>query len=106
MSDPINDPELYRKMSVPFESLEDAQSASNSFFEEVAALREKYKIPDIIAIARFSFMMDGQEAETAMVSTRGDFNLVPHILGQAYKAARRQMEARLDAAAGEVWDGK
>lgn len=41
------DPALYRRMSLPFTSKDEAGDAVREFCQEVRAVREKHKIPDV-----------------------------------------------------------
>ena len=45
-----NDPENYYTLSKPFEGPEAANEAIEKFYEELGALRKKYKIPDLLAV--------------------------------------------------------
>lgn len=49
-----HNPALYRKLSEPYASPEEADRALSAFWDEVYALREKYKIPDLYMILMFS----------------------------------------------------
>lgn len=42
------DPEKYERLSQPFESADEAQKVAEAFFNAVAALREQYRIPDLV----------------------------------------------------------
>ena len=52
MANRIPDPEQYRELSTPFESRDEAIEAFSNFFEGLAALRKKYKIPDLLIVVQ------------------------------------------------------
>ena len=57
----VNDLGLYRKMCEPFPDRKTSVAAINGFFDEVRALREKYKLPDVTTIIQLNYLdPDGQ----------------------------------------------
>lgn len=42
------DPEKYRRLSTPFESEDEARKATDGFLDELARLREKYHVPELV----------------------------------------------------------
>jgi hypothetical protein len=57
-------PKLYRELSEPFDSIEDANRACSEFFDKLAVLRKEYRIRDVYCVAQFAYMSDdGREAE-------------------------------------------
>jgi hypothetical protein len=42
------DPEKYKRLSEPFESVEQCEAAMNAFLVAIGKLRESYKIPELI----------------------------------------------------------
>jgi hypothetical protein len=68
-----NDPKLYRELSTPFESLEQANKNLEAFQTELGEIRKKYKIPDLAICMRINFVdRDGQEGEAMSVATLGN----------------------------------
>ena len=68
----VTDPELYAKLSVPYETVDVAQEKSNEFYKEVCALREKYNVPEfVIAYSVNVKNKDGQVVELQQVGYRG-----------------------------------
>lgn len=64
-------PELYRRLSEPWPTPEDANAALREFDAEVAKLREKFRIPNLIAVCEINALRteDGREG-TAMIVLR------------------------------------
>jgi hypothetical protein len=66
-------PERYLKMSEPYENKEIANQSVNKFYEEVATLREKYKIRDVLFVLNDSVIYeDGEIGEFMSVFNMGD----------------------------------
>lgn len=65
MSEPgLFDADNYHKLNQPFESADDANAALEAFWEEFYALRNKYKIPDVLVVFRLMCRTkDGDVAE-------------------------------------------
>lgn len=45
-----NNPELYHKLSQPFESAEEANKSLAAFHAELSLLRQKHKLPDMLVV--------------------------------------------------------
>lgn len=45
-----NDPELYRQLSAPFDTAEEANTALVAFFADVRAARIKHRMPDVLTV--------------------------------------------------------
>ena len=66
-------PGLYEKLSVPFDSPEQASAAVDAFCEKVAALREQYKLPDVaVNICLTAKTEDGEVVQMSGGASWGD----------------------------------
>lgn len=70
--------ELYRRLSEPWPTPEDANAAMHEFDAELAKLREKYRVPDLIVISEQHAIRlnDGHEVTALSVLRWG--NAVEH----------------------------
>lgn len=50
MANTNNDPELYRQLSAPFDTAEEANTALVAFYADVRAARIKHRMPDALVI--------------------------------------------------------
>lgn len=57
----ISDPKLYREMSKPFDTVEQARAASSAFVDEFIELRKKHRIADVYCITQFCYLNDEGE---------------------------------------------
>ena len=66
-------PELYRKLSEPFQSNQEADVEMQAFMEGVKALREKHLLPDVVILIQANVKTeDGEEAIFQAVAGFGD----------------------------------
>lgn len=68
-------PKLYRELQQPFTSQDEAQKASSAFQDELAELRKKHRMRDLLVVAMFSYGFgDGEvgESESIICSSFGD----------------------------------
>lgn len=73
MSEVIKDSANYRKLSEPFSSFDEANSALNAFFKDVRELRVKHKIPDVyIILSGSAIAEDGEEGEWIISQHHGN----------------------------------
>ena len=85
-------PELYKKLSEPFESDEAANAALSGFYEDLSALREKHKLRDVIAIVELSSKQaDGSVRAGQGSVCFGDQLLKPRMLTSALFKAQDDM---------------
>lgn len=85
MSKVIVDPLLYEKLNKPFKSAEKAERMLNGFWNELRALRKKYKIPNVICVYQLTFQ-DGNDDKLAVNHMScGDSRLVLPLLKIAYE---------------------
>lgn len=65
-------PELFRELSQPFDSEEKLSEAIRLFSEEVAELRKKYALTNIIIGIGDSCIVDGKETQMISIKNLGD----------------------------------
>ena len=63
-----HDPEKYRLLSEPFKSADIANDALTAFYEELAALREKHHVADLLVVTQVRVMLRPNEPGTALSS--------------------------------------
>lgn len=79
------DPGLYNELSKPFSSQKKAERMVKGFWNELRALRKKYKIPNIVCVYQFTFK-DGEEDKLVVNHGHcGDSRLVLPLLKIAYE---------------------
>jgi hypothetical protein len=89
----IRDNELYRELSIPFESVDVANESLQKFCEELYELRKKYRIRELLFVMRVGCKRDdGEEADATVVNHFGASIQMEGIAAYAYGtlAARRQ----------------
>lgn len=67
----IQDPDLYARMTEPHENLETAQVVLDAFQKDLAALREKYRIPELVVLYSVNLVQDGQTVPAVGAYYRG-----------------------------------
>lgn len=87
-----NDPNLYRELSEPFASEDDAEDALKSFFNEVGRARKKCELPDVVIAVQFSIAMNG--TETLHMGTCQFGNELMHEPLAAYAFGKLQAESK------------
>lgn len=89
-------PKRYREASRPHESPEAAEEAVKAFFDEVADLRTKYQIGDLLLIWCVSFTStNGTERGSMGVSGMGNQALWESMAAFAYGGEKASREARI-----------
>ena len=91
----INDPDLYYRMSQPFETEEEARKAFSSFYTDVRAAREKHRIRDVVIVAHTVASGYGVSVSLGII---GDTGKAADMLAHAYGLANRE-EMRVRAKA-------
>lgn len=102
-SKPIKDPSLYRRMSEPHESIETANAAWLAFYDDVRAVREKHRIPDVLIVAELAFINNGEEAHAPVCSTIGNARIAVELAAFAYGQEVKAKDRRIASA---VLDGE
>lgn len=73
MSQGKSDPALYRELSVPFESSEEADEALKGFYESLEKIRKEYHMADVHVIVRINIThTDGSEGAAMSSAHWGD----------------------------------
>lgn len=67
-----NDPETYRRMSEPYESVAEAEASLAAFFEDVRAAREKHCVRDVSIVWNFAIVTPEGEQDMAGHAHLGD----------------------------------
>ena len=91
-------PELYAEMCVPFDSLEAASESLRQFYEELADLRRKYRIMDVLCVSQVAYA-DGVGFS---MSALGSSLAVEPLAAYGYGTARLRREKSV----GELLAGK
>jgi len=81
----IRDEQVYRELSVPFGSVDEANASLEAFCEELYALRVKYRIRDLLYVMRVGCVRDdGTEADATIVNHCGARENMESIAAYAY----------------------
>ena len=78
---------LYEKMKVPYESSEDAAKKIKAFFEDLAKIREKHKIENMVCWINGKINIENAVEEFITGQTYGNIEKEPQIAQYAYKQA-------------------
>jgi hypothetical protein len=97
----IKDPKLYRKMSEPFESDEEANAAAKGFFEELRSIREKYGIPDVLAVIKISIEQGESESIAFSIQQIGDIREGEGMAAYAYGCLRSDNRKLIERLLGD-----
>jgi hypothetical protein len=71
-----NDPETYRLVSKPFDSIDEANAAMNAFADDVTQARKKHRIAELVGQCQVTAIVDGEETATGMALRLG--NAIEH----------------------------
>ena len=88
-------PELYRKLSEPFGSKEEADTEIAAFFEAVSQLRQKHLMPDVIVMAQANVIHEGDETIMQATAGFGDPLRMVTMLAQALGREQAENDAYL-----------
>lgn len=89
----FRDPALYRQLSVPFPSVDDANASIKAFCDELAELRKKHRIRDLLFTIRIGLVDEaGTEGDSTLVNHFGDRASMESMAAYTYgtMSARRQ----------------
>lgn len=94
-----HNPKLYREMSEPHENMEALNAALGSFFDDVAELRKKHKLRDVVFIVNTSYVAkDGEEIDGGVHGSFGNSlnheSMLAHTLGLV-QANRQESIAKM-----------
>lgn len=93
-----NDPELYAKLSTPFETEEAARAALHAFMDEVYEVRKKHGIPDVTIGAMA--IVQGATTPAATLGHFGNNLMALPMTAIMFKHYREEHEQRVLAMAG------
>ncbi len=99
--DQIRDPALYRRLSEPYTSEEEANEAMDGFLKEMRTIREKWRIPEVHVAMGCNVTTDGEESVIMATSSHGDPNRAAIFFGAAFRQARESMEKALERTVGK-----
>jgi len=86
-------PKLYRELSEPYSSLEEANEKLGAFLEEVGEVRKKYKIPNLQIIVMGSALnSEGAESDFIAPCSYGDSLRAEMMLAYALGIAQSDRE--------------
>ena len=89
-----SDAENYRKLSVPKPSIEQANKDIAAFFEDLAELRKKHSIMDVLCVAQINVIYeDGEEGNPITYSHFGDQTKALAMAAYAMGTAKADMDA-------------
>jgi hypothetical protein len=96
----VVDPDLYEKMSEPYSSEDKAKRMLEGFWNELRALRKKYKLPNIVCVYQCTFKEGDEEKLVTNHGFCGDSRLVLPLLKIAherqYKSETRATQVNLN----------
>ncbi len=99
----IPNPNLYRELDIPFESQAAADAALAAFWNDLAEIRRKHKIPDLVASVRVSYASGDGEAQAFTSCEFGDVlrheAMAAHTFGQL-QAERQERIGKLAEGGG------
>lgn len=95
----FNDHENHRRCQEPFKTVDEAQAAIDGFQEELYAIRNKYRIADVVFIVQSSFKnADGEELAPILLGVFGASErlepLCAYAMGKA-SAMRQETVSRI-----------
>lgn len=91
-----NDPTLYRKLNIPFASIEEANAATEGFADDLRAIREKWKIPDVYCVARIiATDEEGNEGDSFIRLHNGSTFYALPMVAYAYGLEQAEAESNI-----------
>jgi len=98
MARDIKDPALYRRMSEPLASPEEANKAVEAFFADLRALREKHHIRDVLCVVQLAYEQEGVETVGHCTTMIGSVTEALHMAAVTYGGLRADHNAAMDKA--------
>jgi hypothetical protein len=92
-----HDPENYRKMSEPFNGLDEANNAISAFFEEIGESRKRHRIPDVVVALSVNVRYEegGREGAPITYATYGDAHKTESLLAYALGSEANERRERI-----------
>lgn len=90
-----SNPGLYREMSAPFASADEANTALSAFYEDLYELRRKHRMTDVLCIVQVNVALEGDEAPMmSRMHIGNSLNALP-LSAYAYGAESSENEQRI-----------
>ena len=97
-----NNPDLYRELSAPFESIDEANKNFTEFQDQLYELRKKHRIADLLFVAQVPVKYDdGEQGTPIVVGMFGDETKMEAITAYALGYAQSQRQERIARIMGE-----
>ena len=94
-----NDPENYKNMAVPFTSESELETATESFYQELALLRKKFKMTDVIVVTKNSVISESGTNSFMAIQQYGDGMTHPELMARAFLKIKEDIINKLNEAA-------
>jgi len=101
-----SDPKTYREMSIPFASNEEASKANEAFKDELATLRKKYRMRDLVVVAQFSYESSEGECDAVSLNSFGHAGNVESLLAYALGVTQTERQQHNDRLLRAIKTGK
>lgn len=94
--DSFQAPDVYRELCKPFETLEEANKAFESFQEELYELRKKHRVRDLVFIAQIGVKYDdGDEGSPIVLGMFGNEEKMEAMTAYALGRASAERQERV-----------
>ena len=93
-------PELYRKLSEPFETEKEMDEAIEKFSEEVANLREQRGLLNVVVVIGSAYLKEGEETQIVAIRNHGDMFQCSQIASQAAMTLENNIVEAMQTARG------
>lgn len=87
-----HDPEHYEELCTPFLSIDDANAAMEAFANEVRALRDKFRLRDVVVCVEVTIAHKGRYASCGGMQSMGDNSRVVPMLQRGVVQMTRTIE--------------
>lgn len=94
-----NDPENYEAMAVPFGTETDLEANTESFCKELALLRKKYKMTEVIVVTKNGVISETGTKHYMAIQQFGDGAKHPDLMAQAFKKMKEDIINNLNETA-------
>ena len=90
-----NDPAHYRRMSEPFETVEQSNEALAAFFADVRSARDKHRIAEVVVLCEISVVVNNEEIRGSAMAQHGDSARMLTMLAREFGAEQARHEERI-----------
>lgn len=94
-----NDPKNYEAMALPFLSEVELEANTESFYKELAEIRKKYKMTEVIVITKNGVKVESEINYYMAIQQFGDGEKHPELMAQAFKKIKEYIINKLNEAA-------